>query len=559
MKTAHPNFQFSIFKFQSTLQIKNFKLKIISLLLILYFLFSASPVLAQTNPYASPNTNSNVPSNLHNYTQNVLIEITSALTCQLIGIDPINPKSQCLGIDVKTGRIGFTEQNPEPYGMGQNPVLGTGGALGFMTNMISVLYTPPASSIDYFKYLSQNFGIAKPVYAQTGFESIKPLASIWAVFRNITYLLFVVVFIMVGLAIMLRVKIDPRTVMSIENQIPKIIISLILVTFSFAIAGFLIDIMWLSIYLILNIFSSADPLISAGIVNSKIHEPPVGFVNEIFKPQSSLDLGGVLEIARNSAFSIQNIISNMLAPRDTLEYLNLQNNAAQKACPSGFLTFDPKCWLNVDQIIKDSILTLLSQVFGFIVSWLIASIAFLVIIIAILWALLRLWFALLKAFVFILIDIIFAPFWIITGFIPGGPGFTGWLRDLGANLVAFPAAIGMFLLGKALMDAFSQINALTFVPPLIGNPLGGEQAGSFSPLSFLIGLGIILMTPQVVAMMQDFLKSPQFKYTAAIGEAIGAGSSSSKNIFQTAMMGKFGGSKPGESGLGAVAKKMIGI
>src|SRR3989344_8129172 len=81
----------------------------------------------QTNPYAAPNTNPDVPKNLHTYTQSVMIEVMSALVCQLSGIDPTNVSQKCLGVDPKTGSIGFVE--------------GGGGAVGFMGGMIGMLYT----------------------------------------------------------------------------------------------------------------------------------------------------------------------------------------------------------------------------------------------------------------------------------------------------------------------------------------------------------------------------------------------------------------------------------
>src|SRR3989338_11081239 len=125
-----------------------------------------------------------------------------------------------------------------------------------MSNMISMLYAPPIHTSDYFQSLANNFGIVKNANAQTkgtGFDGLKPLQNLWEAFRNIVYLLFVIVFVVIGLAIMLRIKIDPRTVMTIQNQIPKIIIGILLVTFSFAIAGFLVDIMWILTNLIFGI------------------------------------------------------------------------------------------------------------------------------------------------------------------------------------------------------------------------------------------------------------------------------------------------------------------
>lgn len=196
-----------------------------------YLLVAARPTFAQTTELASP-TGGPIPNNLHNYTQQVMLDLSSALVCQLVGIDPSGPDpatgqpKKCLGYDV-TGKLGFIP-SPATAGSGQ-----VGGAIGLMGNMIAVLYTPPASSGDYFRYLADNFGLVKPAYAQTGigFQGLKPLLAVWTVFRNMAYVILVLVFLVIGVAIMLRVKIDPRTVMSIQNQIPKILITLILVTY----------------------------------------------------------------------------------------------------------------------------------------------------------------------------------------------------------------------------------------------------------------------------------------------------------------------------------------
>src|SRR3989344_6266299 len=230
---------------------------------IFHFSFFISPAFAQAkNQTPIPaNTNPDVPNNLHNWTQNVMIEVMSALTCQLAGVDPINPQQGCLGIDSKSGKIGFL---PSAVSGKAN-----GGAIGFMGNMIATLYTPPLHTSDYFQNLAQNFGISKKTYAQNtgaGFQGLTPLIGVWSAFRNIVYLFLVIVFVVIGLAIMLRVKIDPLTVMTIQNQIPKVIIGVLLVTFSFAIAGFLIDMMWVSIYLIYGIISGI-PGVNLGVFN----------------------------------------------------------------------------------------------------------------------------------------------------------------------------------------------------------------------------------------------------------------------------------------------------
>ncbi|HSX40182.1 MAG TPA: hypothetical protein VLF68_01075, partial [Candidatus Saccharimonadales bacterium] len=201
----------------------------------------------QTNSYATPNNDPDVPNNLHTYSQNIVIEMLSAVACQLGGVDPSGPGQKCLGYDQKTNKIGFVENG--------------GGALGVMDHLIAMTFTPPIHTSDYLSYLSHNFGLAKPAYAAPatglGFSSLTPLVPMWTASRNIVYLVFVFAFILIGLGIMFRIKIDPRTVMSIQNQIPRIIVALLLVTFSLAIAGFLIDIMYVSIYLVYGLFQGA--------------------------------------------------------------------------------------------------------------------------------------------------------------------------------------------------------------------------------------------------------------------------------------------------------------
>lgn len=440
---------------------------IFSFFLILVSLLIKSPAFAQVNPYNAPDNNPDVPRNMHTYTQNVMIEVLSALNCQISGIDIVNPNQDCLGVDSQTGKIGFVKNG--------------GGAIGMMGSLIAATYNPPIHTSDYIAYLSQNFGVAKPAYAQgLGFQGITPLVKIWSVFRNVVYLVFVIVFVVIGLAIMLRVKIDPRTVMSIENQIPKIIISLLLVTFSFAIAGFLIDMMYVLIFLIFNLFHASGAIANPDGLN---------------KVQQSFNGDNVLGVFNNMLGYYQIVVKASDSVRDVVSTL--------------FTVAKPESWFDVGR----NILVGLIGVVGFFL-------AFLIIGIALLWALFRIWFMLISSYVFILLDIITAPFWMLFGAFPGGGlGFTGWLRDFLANLITFPATIGMFLAGRAFMDALAPQSGITpnsFVPPLVGNINQGT-------LSSLIGLGIILLTPDINNILKKAFKAPKFDMSM-IFKALSVGS-----------------------------------
>src|SRR5207248_2071356 len=95
-----------------------------------------------------------------------------------------------------------------------------------------------------------------------GYASLRPFLKLWKAFRNIIYLLFVIVFVVIGLGVMLRLKVDNKTVMTVQAAIPKIVVALILVTLSYAIVGFLIDMMWFSCYFLYELILKGAPLSS---------------------------------------------------------------------------------------------------------------------------------------------------------------------------------------------------------------------------------------------------------------------------------------------------------
>lgn len=533
--------------------IKTARYIILSLIFAIYYLiFNIAPANAQTyqpNPNLTSNTNPDVPQNLHTWTQTVFIEVLSAGICQIAGIDLTNPNQQCLGVDQKSGKIVFVHPT----------AASGGGAIGVTSYMIGQLFNPPVHTTDYFTYLGSNFGVAKKAYAQSaGLDQLSPLFNLWTVFRNIVYLAFVVVFVVIGLTIMLRIKIDPRTVMSIENQIPKIIIGIVLVTFSIAIAGLLIDLMYVSMYLIFNTIASVpDTAKNISSLNPAL-----------LQGKTTLDLAnnlagdgklGIADIAKKIADAGKAIFNTSLGvescPKGFKDFFCLVNDIN----PLNFVFDLSKSPINIIydigsfvvsavaffrvmsmQVgtgvpILDGVITiigktatavtvagtawattqlLLREVLPILIIWVI-------VFVAMLWAMIRLGFELLKAYIFILLDIVLAPFWIVAGLFPGSPiGFGGWLKSIISNLSAFPVTLGMFLLGNVFINEFNKVQGIGFfTPPLVGNPTGGDA----SPLAALIGIGVILMTPQVVVMMKELLKSPQLKYTAAIGQAVGVG------------------------------------
>jgi|GEM_PF-6760310 len=98
--------------------------------------------------------------------------------------------------------------------------------------------TPPVSFEYYVDKTINNNLLSKPVYAVTfGGGALDVVYSVWQYFRNLAYLIFVVVIIAVGFMVMFRKQLDPRTVVTVQSAIPNFFIVLLLITFSYGIGS----------------------------------------------------------------------------------------------------------------------------------------------------------------------------------------------------------------------------------------------------------------------------------------------------------------------------------
>ena len=475
-----------------------FKKISISILFVLsLFILSTNLVHAQSSTeesynstsYSSSNTynlDPGVERNSHNAVQVILIDSLSALSCQLGGVDPTNPGGKCIGINKETGEMGYVENS--------------GGVLLAIGKLIDMTFIPPASSMQYMAYLKNNFGIVKNTYAQTsspclrnnganapngiGFCAIEPLLPVWVAMRNVVYLLFVLVFVIIGIGIMLRLHIDPRTVMTIQNQIPKIIIGILAITFSFAIAGLLIDIMWVTIYLFASVLTSATGIGTTSMINITQATDPFQAVNAGWRAQINPGADWpIFDIASRTATAFSDIVEG------SLQTVNSQ-------------------WG----------LGLLWNIFGGILDVVLTVILFIAIIIL----LIRLFITLLMAFINIILDIIFAPWWILAGLVPGSPiGLGAWIRDLIANLAVFPVTIAFMILGAYLIGAFSGNNTTASDYSGLNFPMLGTSSNG-AAIGLLIGFGFILMLPNLLKTVKAALKAPNLSFGPMFGPVGGA-------------------------------------
>ena len=109
---------------------------------------------------------------------------------------------------------------------------------------------------------------ANSVYA-SGYDDLERtnIVDLWSATRNIAYVFYVVIMIVIGFMIMFRNKIGGQVMVTLGNSIPKLILSLLLVTFSFAIIGIIIDIGGMIRNVIANLLYPGDPISAIEVHN----------------------------------------------------------------------------------------------------------------------------------------------------------------------------------------------------------------------------------------------------------------------------------------------------
>ncbi|MFA4827273.1 MAG: hypothetical protein WC596_03450 [Candidatus Shapirobacteria bacterium] len=352
-----------------------------------------------------------------------------------------------------------------------------GGALGATNKLIASLYTPPASGLDYVASTWNNF-LGKPAYAQgIGFQGLQPILPIWRGFRNMVYLLSSLVFVIMGVMIILRVKISPQAVISVQNSIPKLITSLILVTFSYAIAGLIIDFAYLIQGIVLAlIYSSQSKNLGDNLLPSFLQIP------SSFTEISDFNFGTLLFL------SIKNISLPIL--------------------------------LLIGAVIGGGLGALLGSglpVIGFGIglglgAGIGAVAVALIMVIAILFFLVRFLFGLIKCYVTIILKIVISPLEIGLGALPGSKvNFSSWLTDLVANISVFPISLIFLVLVNVICESI-RANGNVWAPGII------NLAGNSNFLPFLFAMGSLLLLqklPELIPQVIFQLKPSPF------GQAIG--------------------------------------
>lgn len=270
----------------------------------------------------------------------------------------------------------------------------------------------------------------------TGYEELKAsgISSLWSRILNLSYVFFVVIMIIAGFMIMFRHKLGGQTMVTLGNVLPKVIMSLVIATFSFAIAGLVIDFGGVLIALIVNIFgiSDANPISGLGPIMGSVFRGGLGTTSGIIGGAgTALGLGALVKIGGIAAIT-------------------------------GATTL-PLVLLGVG-----------------VVGLLIA----LVILVIIFVGAIKVLITLFKAYFQLLISVILGPLQITLGAIPGNNAAIGnWFKSLLRNTLVFPIVFFIINLPNALLEGDSirlRLPAkLVYEDPTTYDPNGIGITGGF--------------------------------------------------------------------------------
>jgi hypothetical protein len=452
------------------------------------------------------------------------LQLSAGFACQLTGINIFSPEHDCKG--------NLIAQGERPLGL-----------IGVASDLIGATYTQPASTGKYISTLSEDFGLTKKAYAQqsAGFDALAQVQEMWSAIRNLTFVILVAFFILIGFGIMLRFQIAPKTAMTVQNQLPKIVVAIILISFSYAIAGLLVDAMWFSTYTSINVLTNPengldqcggdDPSGGSGnanrtttsVVTQGLLNNPIGYTTELFGDEGGCfgSLDGISGLAKDLGFTVGDIVS-----RTAIEAMGLDTDNGDN-CDTGWKSLGGV--LDVKDCVEDGL-------FKFI-KYLIGIIAVMIFFFAIVFALFRLWFTLIRAYIYVILGTVFAPVWILMGLLPNSSmGFTKWLRFMIAHLLVFPTAALIIIAARtfAVTDSVNNTVDGQFYPPLLGNPNISDNIG------ILIAFGFLMIGPELLNMVRDAVKSPPNKTISGaiqggFGAGVGAGMAGPRFAWKRAM------------------------
>lgn len=312
-------------------------------------------------------------------------------------------------------------------------------------------------------------------------KDVVKLDSIWKVTSGIAYVLFVIVFVVVGFMIMFRKNLSSNITVTVSKALPNLIVSLIVVTFSFAIVGFVMDLGKFGINVSRYVFNTAYQ--DMGVTDTSVIEIKNvwGLADDAFKrtrnntllgdaissiPVVGEPLAGILlgtgnsiggELARVGAMGIVYYFLDQ-----TMPHILDEADIATDLEISGGVDFiiSAEASFDILQPIVDMVLWMIKNSIyiaatGAKIGLMTTIIKSLVLIIISFYAAIRVFITLLTTYLKLFLNVILGPLQILLGAVPGNAHMmTNWLKSVVANTLVF---VGIYVV----------INAFTLIAQVV--------------------------------------------------------------------------------------------
>ncbi len=508
---------------------------------LLTFTLYATPIHAQTStPSASPlpTTNYHLPST---------ISPTSPIYTDLL-IHNMFHTFSCLGIGQSViGQPCLTYVSGVPV---LSQVDLSGGVLGSTTSLITALYTnPPVRTVNYIAYVGKGFGIVKPVNAQvvgSAARVLDPVLRLWEVSRNIAYLIMVIIFVVIGLMVMFRNRINPQTVITAQAALPGLVLGLILITFSYFMAAAISDTAFIGTNAVGYFFAAAQNELDDPQRTNLVQHISVESMLSIFSPflniitwdDASKALGAILEKMNGETQFYIRLLAGFISAQ-------LISPLSGAIPPPYGLIASPLINLVAGVTVATFPTTWVGLMLSFIATF------------ALIYQMLKLLLRLLASYLTIIFLTISAPFHFLAAALPGRQSIaTGWMLKLLANILVFPAVLAVFYFVAFLMGQdyggplkvtqSNQMEESSFVPAVYAADKINIVEGTAFPLFGGLDLGFIKILLAFGALMA-LPKIPDI-----IVSAIGKMGQAGQLIGQEVSGGIRGGRGYYEQGAGAI-------
>lgn len=441
------NIKNQISKIKSTIQNLKFLIFTLSLCTLIFALYTI-PAYAQTPVSSSSAAINNYQLPVNSYQLPPTVSPISPLYTDLL-VNNLFHTFSCLAVGQSV--IG---QPCLSYLQGV-PVLSktntSGGVLGTATSLIGMLYTnPPVRTADYLGSLGEQFGVVKTANAQvigSGSQVLNPILRLWQVSRNISYVLMIIIFVIIGIMIMFRHKINPQTVITVQAALPGLVIGLIMITFSFFLAGLISDMAFVGTNVVGYYFSAVrghtnDP---QDLVKEISNQNAVSLVSPLVESVNRDSVTDALSSVWNFFGGWTQYVLTLLATFTTVQ-LTSQGTEFLKAIPK--VGEGIQAAVNILAGVVASRIP--AQAAGIALSF-IASII-------LIYSMFKLLMRLINNYISIIFLTITAPFQLLAAALPGRQGLaTGWILNMLSNVLAFPAVLAVlyfvaFLIGPKFLN-----------------------------------------------------------------------------------------------------------